>query len=115
MLPAEVLRELEALCARVGLGVREEPFARLPGSYAMGGRGGGVCRVHGKSVVLVDAAMPIAEKIALLADALAGLDLQALYVPPFLRAKIEQRRRGVGVGPLPMGLAKARPRMRRST
>ena len=41
----------------------------------------------------MDARLPLLDKIGVLADALAAFDLEAIYVPPFLRAKIRARRK----------------------
>jgi hypothetical protein len=107
VLPAQVLRELEALCERVGLVVREEPFGRLAAS-----RGGGLCKVKGKPIVLLDAGLPVVDKIAVLTAVLGEFDLEAIYVAPFLRAKIEKKRsnRKTGRREGIRGLAKARRR-----
>jgi hypothetical protein len=50
--------------------------------------GGGLCVLRGKSVVIVDAALPLPERIATIAAALARVDLDHLYLPPVVRATI---------------------------
>jgi len=62
----------------------------------------------------MDASLPVADRIAVLARALARFDLDAVYVPPFVRARIESHR-----APLPRpkppvtrlrpGLARTKP------
>jgi hypothetical protein len=106
-----MLLELEALAARLGVVIRAEPFDK----GALGGRGG-LCRVRGKPVVVMDAALPVPDKIAVLASALSLFDLDSVYVSPVLRARIEST--GAGRSPVPIaprkvplpGLARARPR-----
>jgi hypothetical protein len=106
-----MLLELEALAARLGVAIRAEPFDR----GALGGRGG-LCRVHGKPVIVMDAALAVAEKIAVLAGAIARFDLDAIFVSPIVRARIDATRAGRSPVPdaprrVPMpGLARARPR-----
>jgi hypothetical protein len=82
--PPRVLHELEALAARIGLVVRAEPF----GSGLLSGRGG-LCWVRGRPLVVMDASLPVEDRIAVLARALARFDLDAVYVPPLVRARIE--------------------------
>ena len=88
MAPHDILRALEALASRIGVSVRSEPFALS----VLEGRGG-LCRLRGEHVVVMDARLPILDKIAVLAAALAAFDLEAIYVPPLLRASIQRRRR----------------------
>ncbi len=107
-----MLLELEALAARLGIAIRAEPFD--PG--ALGGRGG-LCRVHGRPVVVMDASLATPERIALLAAALGRFDLDALFVSPLVRARIDSARAGRSavpaaprLVPLP-GLARTRPKL----
>jgi len=104
-----VLHELEELAARIGLTVRAEPF----GSGLLSGRGG-LCWVRGRPLVVMDATLPVADRIAVLAGALARFDLDAVYVPPLVRARIEGLRapfpRPTPRVPRPRpGLARTRP------
>jgi hypothetical protein len=117
--PPRILAELEALAERLGVTVRTEPFIK----GALGGRGG-FCHIRGKAFVVMDAALPVADRIAVLAGALSRFDLDSVFVPPALRARIESaalgtRRAGAGRSatapkPLPKlalpGLARTRPR-----
>jgi len=105
--PARVLQELEALAARIGVSVRLEPF----GSGLMSGRGG-LCWVRGKALVVMDASLTLPDRIAVLASALARFDLDSVYVPPLVRARIEAAsgasKRPPRVGPLRPGLVRTR-------
>jgi hypothetical protein len=99
MTPPRLLSELEALAARIGVAIRAEPF----GSGLLAGRGG-LCRIRGEFAVVMDSSLPLADKIAVLAGALARFDLDAIYVPPLLRARIESAR--AGRSPVPRAPAK---------
>jgi hypothetical protein len=106
--PERVLQELEALAARIGITVRLEPF----GSGLLAGRGG-LCWVRGQALVVMDASLPLPDRIAVLSSALARFDLDKVYVPPFLRAHFET---GATAAPRPLrpkqqrpGLARTRP------
>jgi hypothetical protein len=108
--PQRLLHELEALAARLGVTIRTEPFDK----GVLGGRGG-LCRVHGKPVIVMDATLGVADKIATLAGALGRFDLEAVSVPPVVRARIDSTR--AGRSPVPPrrvvtmpGLARTRPR-----
>jgi hypothetical protein len=118
--PARVLAELNALAGRLGVAVRAEPF----GKGLLQGRGG-LCRVDGKALVVMDEKLGVPERIAVLAEALATFDLEAVTVPPAVRELLaRQAARGrkprkkrappsaQGVPPRSRhpGLARARPR-----
>jgi hypothetical protein len=87
--PERILSELIALATRMGVEVRSEPFD----IEVIEGKGG-LCKVHGHRLVVMDAGLPLVDKIGVVAEALSHLDIEAIYVPPLLRAKIERRRRG---------------------
>jgi hypothetical protein len=82
-----MLAEFEALASRLGILVRVEPF-----DDALSGRRGGLCRVRGQPLVLMDDSLPLADRIAVLATALADFDLEGVYVSPLVRARIEAAR-----------------------
>ena len=83
MTPAEVLRELEKLAARLGIVVRFEPFD----PRVIDGRGG-LCWLHGNPMVVVEAKLPVLDKIGVLAEALSTFDVEAIYLPPALRQRL---------------------------
>lgn len=80
------LRLLEDLAQRLGVEIRYES------PWKGGAHAGGLCRVRGELVILVDASAPVVERIAVLCEALSSLDLDAVFLPPALRAKIRSRR-----------------------
>lgn len=84
MTPAEILTELEKLALRLGVPVRFEAF-----DLRMAGKGG-LCRLRGKPIIVVDEGLPLLDKIGVLSEALARFDLEAIYLPPVLRARIDQ-------------------------
>ncbi len=110
MTPGRVLAELEALAARLGVAVRAEPF----GKGVLEGRGG-LCWVDGQPLVVMDAKLSVLERVALLAGALGGFDLEAIPVAPLIRERIEAARRGKKrrAAKTRPGLARARPRVRK--
>jgi UDP-N-acetylmuramate dehydrogenase len=80
--------ELVRVAARLGVKVRVEPF-ETPSA-----RGGGRCLVDGHELILLDARAPIEARVTVLASALAGLDLEDVYVTPEARDRVEQERGG---------------------
>ena len=85
--PPEILRELSALADRLGVDLR---FEALGGTTE--GRGG-LCRIHGHAVIVVERELPILEKIDVLTGALSRFDLEKVYMPPELRARLERLER----------------------
>jgi hypothetical protein len=90
-----MLAELESLAARMRIAVRAEPF----GSGLLRGRGG-LCWVRGQPLVVMDAALGMPDRIAILAEALSRFDLEDRHTPPAVRERIESARRGPD-GPAP--------------
>ncbi len=86
----------------MGVDVRFESFDRAAT------RRGGLCRVRGSTRIVVDEAAPLIEKIAVLETALCTLDLDSVFTPPLVRARIERRR--VTATPARPALRKAAPR-----
>jgi len=86
-----MLQELEAVLVRLGVPVRQEPFdPRMFGDLSSRG---GLCRLRGQTVVLVDAHAPVLDRIAVLAEAASQLDSDSIHTPPAVRDCIEAHRR----------------------
>lgn len=78
--------ELTLAAEKAGISVRTEPFDKAV-PEKQGGRGG-LCRLKGEWIVLIDARAPLVDRIAALAAALAEVDLDDVYMPPVARATI---------------------------
>lgn len=85
--PERVLSELVSLAARLGIEVRAEPF----GGDVLEGRGG-LCRVRGQRMVLMDERLGVRDRIAVMAAALATEDLEGVFVTPAIRELIRASR-----------------------
>src|SRR5215467_11287894 len=70
--------ELKEVARRLGVQVREEVLVR------------------GAEVIFLDRHLPPAERVEVLLDALAGRDLEGLYVSPALRRLVERRSGATG-------------------
>ena len=81
-----LLEELGRTAERAGIQVRQAKFdenlsdVRRPR--------GGLCTLRGDRIILVDAKLPLPERIGTMAEALAGVDLEHLFLPPIVRATI---------------------------
>jgi hypothetical protein len=73
--PEEAIRALSEVAARAGVEVRIEPFA-----LALSGKGG-LCRIEGRLVVLVDAKLSVLEQAGVIGEALAEVDLGDVEIP----------------------------------
>ncbi len=89
LLSPQLLRDLERLAARAGLEVRREAFD----AKVIEGRGG-LCRVRGRRVIVMEASLPLLDQTVVLAAALAAVGVEALFLPPFVRARVKRLRGG---------------------
>ncbi len=86
------LRQLEALAAKLGVSVRYEGLKTATRKEAARSTGrGGLVRFGDVRLILCDDALPVIDKIAVLAEALAALGVDSLLVPPLLRARIHKK------------------------
>jgi hypothetical protein len=89
LVPVDLARlfvELNTAAERAGIEVRMDTFAKQLSDVKS--PGGGLCVLHGKRVIIVDASLPLPERVATIAEALARVDLEHLYLPPIVRATI---------------------------
>lgn len=100
---------LEEVAHRLGLEIRYDRFERdALGITARGGTRGGLCRIRGRHVILMEAGMQAPDRVAVLARALAHFDLESIYVAPIVRTTIRAYADGAPAKLKP--LAKARRR-----
>ena len=83
MTPEDAALALTALAARAGIEVRVERF-----EHPLAGKGG-LCRIEGERVILVDAKLGALEAAGVIGLALAELDLDDVEVPPELEPYLE--------------------------
>ena len=84
-----LFEELLGAAEKLGVEVRVEPF-ETGGTSA-----GGICKLHGRRLILLDAATSVPERAAALASVLSDLDHERVYLAPSARDYIyrEQARR----------------------
>lgn len=83
---ARLFDELVHAAERAGARVRIETFDAALSDVKR--PRGGLCTLRGQRLILVDAKLPLPERIATMAEALGELDLEHLYLPPIVRATI---------------------------
>lgn len=79
------LSQLEGLAHTLGIQVRYEKIIEDEMSSA-----GGLCRIKGEWVIIINSGATINEKIQTLAKSLKTFDLNNIYVRPALRELLEQ-------------------------
>ncbi len=102
MAPGEILRHLESVADRIGVEIRFDAF-----DSAAAWRRGGLCRLRGRDVIVVDATLGVLDKLEIVALALSTFDTEHLYIPPEVRRKLAPRPERRLAGP---SLRKARAR-----
>ena len=106
MQPSELVSALEALAARLGIPVRYDVFDRR---LSKGRSAGGLCRLRGQPIIVLDADLGPREHVSTLAQALATFDLDAIYLPPLVRATIHAHGRARMLAPRPLARVKPGP------
>lgn len=86
MKPEQITEALEQAAAEVGVKVRYES---MTGESA---GAGGLCKIRGEWTVIIDRKAPPSDRAALLVEALAGFDTDAVYLPPEIRDALTNRR-----------------------
>ncbi len=81
-----VLGELEALAHQLGVEIRYEA---LTGEIFSPG---GMCRIRGRQVIMVNKHGSVREKTTILTRALRRFDLSGIYLKPALRELLEKPR-----------------------
>ena len=80
-----LLSHLEKLAHELSIPVRYEPIRGEEISSP-----GGLCRIKGKYLIIIDTTVSIREKIHTLARALKQFDLSQVYLKPALREFLER-------------------------
>src|SRR6187455_210203 len=86
MKPEQITEALEQAAGQLGVQVRYET---MTGDAA---GSGGLCKLRGTWCVIMDRKMPPADRAAMLIDALAGFDTDALFLPPQVRDALAVKR-----------------------
>jgi hypothetical protein len=82
----QITEALEQAAAQLSVRVRYET---MTGDSA---GAGGLCKIRGEWTVIIDRKSPASDRAALLLEALAGFDFDAIYLPPEIREALADRR-----------------------
>jgi hypothetical protein len=82
--PRTVLGHLEAVAEQLGVEIRYEPMA---GEAVLSP--GGMCRIRGDPVIIVNSTATLEDKIRTVAKALRRLDVSRIYLRPTIRELLE--------------------------
>jgi len=86
MKPEQMTESLEQVAAQVGVKVRYEA---MTGDTA---GAGGLCKLKGEWVVIMDRRTPAADRAAMLLEALSGFDTDQVFLPPKVREALQAKR-----------------------
>jgi len=79
-----ILGHLEAVADQLGVEIRYEP---MEGETALSP--GGLCRIRGKQVIIVNSKAPPGDQVGTFVKALRRLDLGQIYLKPGIRDLLE--------------------------
>lgn len=85
MAPDQMLKQLLGLARQLGIVVQQDGFD------ARATRNGGFCLLRGTPLIVLDENSPTMEKVGILCDALSRFDVEYLYIPPLLRARLQRQ------------------------
>ncbi len=80
-----LLSQLEEVADRLGITIRYETLTLAESSSP-----GGLCRIEGEYVLILDPQAPLGEKVQVLIKALKGFPIDDIYVKPAIRDLIEE-------------------------
>lgn len=86
MKPEQITAALEQAAAQLGVKIRYES---MTGESA---GAGGLCRIRDQWMVIIDRRAAPSDRAAMLVDALATFDTDAIFLPPEVREALQQRR-----------------------
>jgi hypothetical protein len=80
-----LLNQLEELTESLGIKIRYEKILK-EGSFFSGG----LCRIKGEEMIIINSKVSVEEKIEILAKALMSFDLSQVFIKPALREFLTQ-------------------------
>ena len=80
--PDILLALLEQTARKIGISVRYEPIL---GATEQSQSPGGLCRLGGDRLLIVDAALSTQQRCQVIAKSLRRLDLSDVFIPPLVR------------------------------
>jgi hypothetical protein len=93
MRPKEILSALENLVKTLDVDLRYENLGDDEQDI-----GSGLCRLRGRRTLLIDRRLDTAARIDVLCRELSRMDLERIYIKPYLRGLINRNRPAAGSG-----------------
>jgi len=85
-----LLRLLEDTARGIGVQIRYE---NLFGDDEIGGSRGGLCKLRGQNMILVERRLSPIDQCTIIAEALSTFDLSSIFVSPLVRQIVEKNSR----------------------
>ena len=82
-----IIDQLEELAERFGIQIRYEPISLDEEGISLVG---GLCKLRGEKLLIINSKAPARDKIQALAKALSNFDLDQIYIRPAIRGLIER-------------------------
>jgi len=82
-----LLRLLEDTARGIGVPIRYES---LDGDDETGGSRGGLCKLRGQEMIIVERRLPPIDQCTIIAEALGTFDLSSIFVSPQVRQIVEK-------------------------
>ena len=81
-----VIEQLEELARGFGIEIRYEPIVIEEEAINVVG---GLCKLRGEKILIINSKAPVRDKIQALARALSNFDLDQIYIRPAIRALLD--------------------------
>jgi hypothetical protein len=80
--PEIILNLLEQTADKLKITIRYEPvLGAAPDNHS----DGGLCKLHGKNIMIIDSNLSDNQKCSVICDILKTLDLSKIFIPPLIR------------------------------
>lgn len=88
-----LLQELEEIAEKLSIAVQYDDLMGMDFKIK-----GGLCKLRGKHVIIMDRRTPLTERVDLLVGALRRFDLSSLFIKPYIRSMIGEGSEGQDKG-----------------
>jgi hypothetical protein len=88
-----LLQELEEIAEKLSIAVHYDDLMGMDFKIK-----GGLCKLRGKHVIIMDRRTPLTERVDLLVGALRQFDLSSVFIRPYIRSIIGESAESQGKG-----------------
>ncbi len=86
MKPDQLYEELEQVLTKLGVELREDPIDE--GVHSRGG----LCNIKGRTLLIINRNLTLSEKNELFIQSIQNFDLESIYLKPYVRDIIKQKK-----------------------